>query len=305
MDRLTGMQVFALVVETGSFSAASERLGISRAAASKYVSQLEAHLGGRLLHRTTRRVNPTEPGRAYFERCKEILQNLEEAEGMVSGLSQQPRGLLRMSAPSNLASRHIMPMVSEFMQTYPEITVELMCSERAVDLVDEGYDLALRISAMPDPELIARRLAPIRHVLVASPGYLAQHPLPTRPQDLEQHACVLYSHTPNATWHFTKDGTRTSVKVSGSMITDNPDVILESAITGLGITYLPSFLISDPIRSGELRLVLEDYKATEMSLYAVYASRKYLPAKTRVFIDFIKERISDPPYWDHFLNGRR
>jgi DNA-binding transcriptional LysR family regulator len=305
MDRLTGMQVFALVVETGSFSAASERLGISRAAASKYVSQLEAHLGGRLLHRTTRRVNPTEPGRAYFERCKEILQNLEEAEGMVSGLSQQPRGLLRMSAPSNLASRHIMPMVSEFMQTYPEIRVELMCSERTVDLVDEGFDLALRISAMPDPELVARRLAPIRHVLVASPGYLAKHPLPTRPQDLERHACVLYSHTPNATWQFTKDGARTSVKVSGSMITDNPDVILESAIAGLGITYLPSFLISDPIRSGELRLVLEDYEATEMSLYAVYASRKHLPAKTRVFIDFIKERISDPPYWDHFLGERR
>jgi DNA-binding transcriptional LysR family regulator len=304
MDRLTGMQVFVLVVETGSFSAASERLGISRAAASKHVSQLEAHLGGRLLHRTTRRVNPTESGRAYFERCKEILQNLEEADGIVSGLSQQPRGLLRISAPSNLASRHIMPMVSEFMQTYPEISVELMCSERRVDLVDEGYDLALRISAMPDPELIARRLAPIRHVLVASPDYLAKHPTPTTPQELEEHACVLYSHNPSSTWHFTKEGTRTSVKVSGSMITDNPDVILESAISGLGITNLPSFLISDAIRSGELKMVLEDYGTPEMSLYAVYTSRKHLPAKVRVFIDFIKERISDPPYWDNFLTAR-
>jgi len=304
MDRLMGMQVFVSVVETGSFTAASERLGMSRAAASKYVSQLESHLGGRLLQRTTRRVNPTESGRNYFERCKEILQNLEEADGMVSGLSQQPRGTLRMSAPSFFASRHLMPMVSEFMQTYPEIRVELQCSERAVALVDEGYDLALRISAALDPELIARRLAPIHHVLVASPGYLAQHPRPTTPQDLEQHACVLYSHTPNSTWHLTKDGATTSVKVSGSMVTDNPGVILESAISGLGITRLPSFLVGDPIRSGELRLVLEDYEMPEMGLYAVYASRKHLPAKVRVFIDFVRERISDPPYWDHFLNDR-
>ena len=299
-----GMQVFVSVVETGSFTAASERLGMSRAAASKYVSQLESHLGGRLLQRTTRRVNPTESGRNYFERCKEILQHLEEADGMVSGLSQQPRGTLRMSAPSFFASRHLMPMVSEFMQTYPEIRVELQCSERAVALVDEGYDLALRISAALDPELIARRLAPIHHVLVASPGYLAQHPRPTTPQDLEQHACVLYSHTPNSTWHLTKDGATTSVKVSGSMVTDNPGVILESAISGLGITRLPSFLVGDPIRSGELRLVLEDHEMPEMGLYAVYASRKHLPAKVRVFIDFVRERISDPPYWDHFLNDR-
>jgi DNA-binding transcriptional LysR family regulator len=298
------MQVFALVVETGSFSAASERLGISRAAASKYVSRLEAHLGGRLLHRTTRRVNPTESGRAYFERCKEILQHLEEAEGMVSGLSQQPRGNLRMTAPSNFASRHLMPLVSEFMQTYPEIRVEIMCSERRVDLVEEGYDLAIRITRLPDPELIARRLAPLRHVLVASPDYLAKHPAPSSPQELDQHACVVYSHTPNSTWNFTKDGERFSVKVSGSMVTDNPDVILEAAISGMGITYLPSFLASDPVRSGELKLVLPDHEATEMSLYAVYASRKFLPAKIRVFIDFIKERISDPPYWDHFLKDR-
>jgi len=297
------MRVFVLVVETGSFSAASERMGISRAAASKYVSQLEAHLGGRLLHRTTRRVNPTESGRSYFERCKEILQNLEEADGMVSGLSQQPRGKLRISAPSNLASRHLMPMVTEFIQTYPEIRVELLCSERAVDLVDEGFDLALRISPMPDPELIARRLAPIRHVVVASPGYLAKHPAPTTPEELEQHACVLYSRNPNATWHFAKDGAQISVKVSGSMITDNPDVILESAVSGLGITNLPSFIISDAIRSGELKLLLQDYETPEMALYAVYASRKHLPVKVRVFIDFIKERISDPPYWDHFLSA--
>lgn len=299
-----GMRVFVSVVETGSFTAASERLGMSRAAASKHVSQLESHLGGRLLHRTTRRVNPTESGRNYFERCKEILQHLEEADGVVSGLSQQPRGTLRISAPSFLASRHLMPMVSEFMQAYPEIRVELLCSERPVDLVDEGYDLALRISAALDPKLIARRLAPIRHVLVASPDYLAKHPRPTTPQGLEQHACVLYSHTPNATWHLTKDGATTSVKVSGSMVTDNPGVILESAISGLGITRLPSFLVGDPIRSGELRLVLEDHEMPEMGLYAVYASRKHLPAKVRVFIDFVRERISDPPYWDHFLNDR-
>jgi DNA-binding transcriptional LysR family regulator len=304
MDQLTRIKVFVNVVETGSFSAASERMGFSRAAASKYVSQLEEHLGGRLLNRTTRRVSTTESGRLYFERCKDILANLEEADGLVSGLSGQPRGTLRMSCPTFFASKHLLPLVSDFNQNYPDVKVELICAERIVDLVDEGFDLAIRITDNPDPELIARRLASCRHVLVASPAYLANNPAPSSPRDLQHHACLIYSHTYRGTWPFFKDGSDYSTKVTPTMKTNNPDVLLEAAISGMGMALMPTFLVSEAIRSGALQMALEDYQTFEPDIYVVYASRHHLPAKIRVFIDYIKERIIDPPYWDHFLNVR-
>jgi len=304
MDKLTRMKVFINVVETGSFSAASERMGLSRAAASKYVSQLEEHLGGRLLNRTTRHVSTTESGRLYFERCKEILNNLDEADGMVSGLSGQPRGTLRIACPTFFASRHLLPLVAEFNQRYPNVNVEMMCAERIVDLVDEGYDLAVRITNSPDPELIARRLARCRHILVASPDYLKKSPPLKDAEDLRQHACLLYAYLPGSLWPLKKDNVDYSFKVSPTVKTNNPDVLLEAAISGMGVTLIPTFLASDAIRSGALQMVLEDYQTIEMDIYAVYASRHHLPAKIRMFIDFLKERIIDPPYWDHFLNVR-
>jgi DNA-binding transcriptional LysR family regulator len=304
MDQLTRLKVFIHVVETGSFSAASERMGLSRAAASKYVSQLEEHLGGRLLNRTTRHVSTTESGRLYFERCKEILHNLEEADGMVSGLSGQPRGTLRISCPTYFASKHLLPLLHDFNQHYPAVNVELMCAERIVDLVDEGYDLAIRITDAPDPELIARRLARCRHVIVASPGYLANSPPLSHPEDLQRHACIMYAYTAGGIWPLTKEGKKVSIKISPTVKTNNPDVLLEAAVSGMGVALMPSFLASDTVRSGALQLVLEDYQTIEMNIYVVYASRHHLPAKIRVFIDYLKDRIIDPPYWDHFLNVR-
>lgn len=304
MDRLTRIRVFIAVVETGSFSAASERLGLSRAAASKYVSQLEEHLGGRLLNRTTRHVSTTESGRLYFERCKEILHSLEEADGIVSGLRGQPRGMLRVSCPTHFASRHLFPLIHDFQQRYPAVNIELMCAERLVDLVDEGYDLAIRITDAPDPELIARRLARCRHVLAAAPDYLAGAPTLKEPDDLRQHACVVYAHTPGGVWPLTKAGRTQSIKVEPTVKTNNPDVLLEAVVSGMGVALMPSFLASDAVRNGALRLVLEDYQTIGMDIYVVYASRHHLPAKVRVFIDHLKDRIIDPPYWDHFLNVR-
>jgi len=224
MDRLTRIKTFINVVETGSFSAASERMGFSRAAVSKYVSQLEEHLGGRLLNRTTRHVSTTESGRLYFERCKEILQNLEEADGMVSGLSGQPRGTLRITCPTYFASQHLLPLVRDFRQQYPEVKIELMCAERIVDLVDEGYDLAVRITDEPDPELIARRLARCRHVLVASPAYLANSPPLNEPEDLQQHACITYAHATGDSWPLTKNGKKVSIKVTTTVKSNTPYV---------------------------------------------------------------------------------
>lgn len=292
------------VVETGSFSAASERMGLSRAAASKYVSQLEELLGGRLLNRTTRHVSTTESGRLYFERCKDILHNLEEADGMVSGLSGHPRGTLRISCPTFFASKHLLPLVSDFNKLYPDVKFELMCSERIVDLVDEGYDLAIRITDTPDPELIARKLASCRHVLVASPAYLATNPPPRVPEDLQHHACIAYALALGCVWPFIREGDDYSVNVTPLVNTNNPDMLLEAAINGMGVAYMPTFLASEAVRNGTLQMVLEDYQAIEPDIYVVYASRHHLPAKIRVFIDYIKDRIIDPPYWDHHLNVR-
>lgn len=304
MDRLTRIKVFVNVVETGSFSAASSRLGISRAAASKYVSQLETYLGGRLLNRTTRHVSTTEAGRVYYEQCREILHNLEEADGVVSGLSRQPRGTLRISAPTHFASVHLMPLISEFMRTYPEVRVDLMCTERLVNLVDEGYDLAIRMTNMADPDLIARPLAHCRHVLVASPDYLAARPAPGVPADLQQHACLLYANIEGAAWPFSHEGKDYSVKVASTLTSNNPNVLLEAAIAGMGIALLPTFVVSDAVCGGALRLVLGGYRTIELTMYAVYPSRRHLPAKIKLFVDYLRERISDPPIWDRGLGVR-
>jgi DNA-binding transcriptional LysR family regulator len=304
MDKLTRIKVFVSVVETGSFSAASERLGISRAAASKYVSQLEDHLGGRLLNRTTRRVNTTESGRIYFERCQEMLHILEEADDMVAGLSGTPKGTLRISAPSVFAERHVVPLISEFTRRYAEVKVEIIVSDRYVDLVDEGYDLAIRVMSAEDSDLIARRLARCHHVLIASPDYLKQAPSLSIPEDLKKHACMLYTFTAGSLWPLAKNGVDYSVKIDPVLISNNPEVLLQAAISGVGVSIMPTFIASDAIRRGELQTVLDDYDSLTLDIYATYASRHYLPAKTKVFVDFLKEKISDPPYWDHYIKVR-
>lgn len=298
MDKLTRIKAFTLVVETGSFSAASERLDISRAATSKYVSQLEAQLGVRLLNRTTRHVSMTESGQMYFERCREMLHLMEEADDMVTGMSTMPKGTLRISAPSVFAHRHLVPLLGEFNQLYPEVKMEIMVSERVVDLVDEGYDLAIRIAYQHDGELIARRLTSCMHVLVASPDYLKTAPVLETPADLQQHACMLYSFTQNNTWPLEKNGQDYPVKISPVITSNNPEVLLEAAIAGMGITIMPTFIAYEAIRSGQLQTVLNDYTLLNLDIHAVYASRHHLPAKIRTFIDFLKTRISDPPYWD-------
>ena len=287
MDKLTRIKVYVNVVETGSFTAASEE-----------------HLGGRLLNRTTRHVSTTESGRIYFERCKDILDNLEEADDLVSGLSGIPKGTLRISVPSVFAERHVVPLISEFTRIYPEVKVELMVSDRYVDLVYEGYDLAIRVTKIEDSDLIARRLACCHHVIIASPDYLKNKPPLLTPDDLKNHSCLLYSYTAGAKWPFFKYGKDYSVKVLPVMTSNNPEVLLEAAINGMGITIMPTFIASDAIRRGDIQTVLDDYESLNLDIYAVYTSRHYLPTKIRVFIDFMKERINDPPYWDHFLTER-
>jgi len=300
VDKLARVKVFVMVVETGSFSAASDRLDLSRAAASKYVSQLEAQLGVRLLNRTTRHVSTTESGRLYFERCKEMLHLMEEADDMVTGFSDAPKGTLRISAPSVFAHRHLVPLLSEYNRLYPDVRTEIIVSERVVDLVDEGYDLAIRIPYTEDAALIARRLTSCKHVVVAAPVYLKTAAALAAPSDIHKHACMLYSFTQNNTWPLEKDGKHYPIKITPVITSNNPEVLLEAAIAGMGVTIMPTFIAYEAIRKGLLQTVLNDYTLLNLDIYAVYASRHYLPAKIRTFVDFLKSRIDDPPYWDIF-----
>ena len=218
---------------------------------------------------------------------------------MVSGQSGQPQGILRISAPSVFAQRHITPLVSEFTKMYPDVNINIMVSDRYVDLVDEGYDVGIRVSNMENSDLIAHHIARCRHVLIASPGYLKTAPALNKPSDLRNHSCLLYSFTEGAKWPLTKQGKDYSEKITPVMMSNNPEVLLEAAIAGMGISIMPTFIASDAIAQGDVQVVLEDYQSLELQIYAVYASRQYLPAKIRVFIDFLKERINDPPYWDN------
>jgi DNA-binding transcriptional LysR family regulator len=301
MDRLTCIRVFISVVETGSFTLTSERLGLSRAAVSKYVAELENQLGGRLLNRTTRHVSTTESGRIYYERCKEILLGLEEADDMVSGMRLLPRGILRMSAPTNFASRHLLPLVNEFNHRYPTVQVEMMCNDRIIDLVDEGYDLAIRITNSPGPDQIAHRLCCCRHVMVAAPEYLAKHRAPEQPADLAAHACLLFAYLPGGMWPLHKNGVDYSVRISPLLKSNNPDVLKEAAAHGMGIALLPTFVVSEAIMNGSLQMVLNGYQTLNLDIYAVYATRQHLPAKIKTFVDFLRKRIEDPPYWDMLI----
>jgi len=298
MDKLSCIQVFLNVVECGSFSAASERLGLSRAAVSKYVAELESQLGGRLLNRTTRHVSMTESGRNYYERCKDILVSLEEADEMVAGMRLHARGSLRISAPTNFASRQLVPLISDFHQRYPEVQVELICNDRIIDLVDEGYDLAIRITDKPGPDLVARRLCSCHHALVASPAYLAEYGAPTTPGELIRYPTLLFVYLAGGIWPLYKDGRQYPIKVNPILRSNNPDVLLEAAIRGMGLALLPTFVVSEALAEGALSQVLTSYQSLNPGIYAVYATQRHLPVKIQLFVDFLRDRLADPPYWD-------
>ncbi|WP_255989234.1 LysR family transcriptional regulator [Chitinolyticbacter albus] len=302
MDRLVAMQVFAKVMEAGSFVRAAERLQISTTAASRLVADLENHLGTRLLNRTTRKLSPTESGFAYYERCQQILGDIEEAEAALSSATQRPRGTLRISAPLSLGIRHLSPLLAEYRQRYPDVALDLELADRAVDLVDEGFDLALRISPQLPGNLIARRLCPIRLVICASPDYLARHGMPSTPQDLVTHNCLAYTYASTGDdWTFGIDGSE-KVKVKGNFRANNGDMLCAAAIAGEGIVRQPTFLIADALRSGEVIPLLAEHGQPELYAWAVYPSRRHVTAKVRSMIDFLVEAWGDAPPWDRGLN---
>ncbi|MGH8719429.1 MAG: LysR family transcriptional regulator [Burkholderiales bacterium] len=299
---LTDIAVFVQVVDTGSFSKSAKLLRLSPAAASKYVTRLEARLGARLLNRTTRRLSLTEAGAALYERSRDALRNIEDAELEVSQFQAEPRGMLKVAIPMSFGILHIAPAISEFLAYNPRVSVEMKMDDRIVDLVHDGFDLAIRIANLAESTLVARRLAPCRFVVCAADAYFERRGVPLTPDDLRDHNCLLYTNVPRPNvWHFAApDASELAVPVSGNLRINNGLAKREALLQGLGIGLNPTFYVGEAIREGRLRAVLTDYKIPESAIYAVYPERKYLSPKVRAFIDFFAQRFSPDPYWDRF-----
>ncbi|WP_035058106.1 LysR family transcriptional regulator [Andreprevotia chitinilytica] len=303
MDRLSAMQVFVKVVEAGSFVRAAELLDISTTAASRLVADLENHLNARLLQRTTRRLSLTEAGRAYFERATQILADIDEAESALGSETAKPSGVLRVNAPVSFGVRHLSAVLPRYQAAYPDVRLDFTLSDRVVDLVEEGYDLALRITSQPAGNLVARRIAPIRIAVTAAPAYLATHGTPQMPQEIAGHNCLIYSYGANSDeWRFfDQSGNAQTVKVKGTLRANNGDLLVAAARAGEGLIREPTFLVGDDLKSGTLVHVLPEFTIPELALYAIYPSRRHLSAKVRSFIDFLLGEWGEMPPWDAWM----
>ena len=301
MDRVTSLSVFVKVVEGSSFAAAARHFGLSPAMVSKHIVSLEERLGARLLNRTTRQVSPTEIGREFYERSTRILADLDEAEQAASALQAMPKGLLRLNGPLSFGIRHLAPAIIDYLAACPEAAIDVTLSDRVVDLVDEGFDLAIRIARLADSSLIARRITPCRIVACAAPAYLKKHGAPRRPADLTAHNCLGYSYAAlRNEWRFTGPDGAESVRIAGRLNANNGDVLRLAALRGEGIVIQPTFLIGDDLASGELVSILPGFVPDELVIQAVYPHSRHLSVKVRSFIDFLVARFGQDPEWDRW-----
>ncbi len=298
-DSLGEMSVFSKVVATGSLSAAGRDLGVSTAAVSRKLAALEARLGVRLLNRTTRRLSLTDEGARYHEACTRILAEIDEAEAAASEQRVEPQGVLKVALPASFGHIHIAPLVPPFAARYPKVRLQLSLSDRTVNLVEEGFDVAIRIAELEDSSLAARRLAPNRRVVCASPEYLRRHGVPRVPADLAAHNCLTATDF-QMTWEYKgPDGERGAVRVAGRYACDNWEVLRDWAVAGLGVALKSTWDVRRYLENGALVALFPGYDfGTDVAIYAVYPHRRYLPAKTRVFIDFLADSFGPEPYWD-------
>ena len=294
MDRLTSLTAFVRVVDNGGFSAAGRRLNMSTTMVSNHVQALEERLGARLLHRTTRKVNLTEVGRAYYDRAVQILADLEQADDVAGALQSTPRGTLRIYTATHIVP-FVAPVVTEFLTAYPEVKVDLSMGERVIDLIDEGFDVAIRLTPPPDTSLIVRSLATWRHVLCCSPAYLEQHGPPRQLSELADRNCIRHALYPYEDgWRFVdRKGTPASVRVSGNLFSNSGETLRIAALQGVGISLAPGFLVTDDLESGRLIRLLPEYRPVEFSMNAVYPHRHHLSAKVRSFIDLLAHHSAD------------
>ena len=300
MDKFEDLQAFVAVVDAGSFTAAADRLGSAKSAVSRRISALEERLGVQLLHRTTRALNLTETGRSFYEHGTRILSDLEEAEAAVQQEHGELRGTLRFALPLSFGVRHMCGPIGAFSKMHPKIRFDLDLNDRRIDLIEDNFDVALRIGHLADSSLIARRLFDVRAVVCASPHYLNVHGTPTSPDDLRDHECLVYSNLVDPDrWNYEdSDGNQGTVKVKRVMRASSGDFLCNAAAHGMGIVTLPTFLVSQTIRSGNLIPILTDYKFPVIPAYAVYPPTRHLSYRVRAFIDFLVEKFSGTPQWD-------
>jgi DNA-binding transcriptional LysR family regulator len=294
MDRFEAMQVFCKVVELGSFAGAAERLGMSTSAVSRQLAQLEALLDARLLNRTTRRINLTENGRAYYERCLQLLADLEETEELAGTHTSSPRGTLRLTAPISFGASHVAPALGAYASLHPQMKFDLMLADRAVDLIEDGLDLAIRVGYLGSQNLVARQIGSTRMLLCASPAYLAARGTPQTPDDLSQHDCMTYAYASNNNqWSFERTGEAAHlVRVTSRIHANNGSALSELAAAGLGITHAPEFILAPLVAQGRLLEILPDWQTRRLAISAVYPSRKHLSAKVRSFVAFMEQWLS-------------
>ncbi|MFP4561107.1 MAG: LysR substrate-binding domain-containing protein [Thiohalorhabdus sp.] len=305
MDRFDAMQAFVRVVEVGSFSGAAERLGVTKSVVSRRVADLERALGAELLRRTTRRLHLTDSGRAYYERARRILADLAEAEQAVSSEQGALRGELRVAAPLSFGIGPLQPAIEAFQERHPEVTFDLDLDDRQVDLVKEGVDVAVRIANLEDSTLVARRLAPIRGIVCASPDYLARHGTPETPEQLAAHPALVYTNRQQPeVWPYTDPSGRAGrVRVTPRLRANNGDFLREAALAGQGVLYSPLFILHRALEEDRLVPILADYRWPEVAAYAVYPRTRHLSARVRAFVDFLAERFAGAPYWERAVRG--
>lgn len=298
MQDLNDVAVFVAVVDAQSFTQAAERLKLSRPVVSKYVSRLEESLGVQLLNRTTRRLSLTEAGRIFYEKSKAGIENIQDAQAEISSLQQHPSGKLRINVPMSFGILHVAPLLPAFMAQYPDIDVEMDLSDIKLDVIDEGFDLSIRISELPDSSLVAKRIAPCKHLIVASPEYLGRAGKPEHPNDLVNHEIATYSYQQSThRWDFRSrvDQQTLQVSVTSRLQLSNSLALRAAILEGAGITRTPSFIVANEIREGRLVSLLDEYETLELSVYAVYPKRRHLSPKVRAFIDHLTAAFAETP----------
>lgn len=297
MDRLAAMQAFVHVVEAGSFVRAAERLGSSTSSTSRLIAELETHLGARLLHRTTRRLSLTETGQAYYERCSQLLADIDEAETAAGAATAAPSGRLKLTCPYNLLAQPIAPALAEFARRHPQVSFDVTVADRVIDLVDEGFDLAVRIGAPGGGQLVARRLGSTQLVACASAAYVAQRGAPQAPADLARHSALTYAYVASPSlWRLIgADGVAHEVRVGGPLHANSGELLVAAAAAGMGIVFEPDFVVAPQLAGGELQRVLPEYAGPKLDVWAVYPSRRHLSAKVRAFVAYLAEVFAADP----------
>lgn len=299
MDTLVGMRTFVATITEGSFVGAANRLNMSPQLVSKYVGQLEQRLGARLLNRTTRRISITEAGQAYYQRCLHVVSEIDEMESAIGETTTVARGTLKINAPMSFGVLHLARAVAEYQREQPEVIVDLTLNDRVVDVVSEGYDMAIRIGRLAESSLVARKLAPIRQVVCGSPAYLSDRGIPETPDQLTDHDCLSYTYSSHHDhWFFERNGKQYDARISGKISANNGDALRSAAIAGAGLILTPTFMVARDICEGQLHVVLEEFEIDELAAYAVFAHRQYLSAKVRTFVEFLSQFFGPQPYWD-------